>query len=126
MKAATRDWIAKAEGDFQAATALARLRKAPLHDQVCFHCQQCAEKYLKARLEEAGLHYPKTHDLEVLLNLILQNEPLWTALSPALKSLSGFAVEFRYPGNSATPDDAAQALKDVKSIRKEIRQALGL
>ncbi len=126
MKAATRDWIAKAEGDFQAATALSRLRKAPLHDQVCFHCQQCAEKYLKARLEEAGLHYPKTHDLEVLLNLILQNEPMWAALLPSLRSLSGFAVEFRYPGNSATPDDAEQALKDIRGVRKEIRQAFCL
>jgi hypothetical protein len=60
MKAATRDWCAKAEGDFLAAKALARRRKVPLHDQVCFHCQQSAEKYLKARLEEAGIHYPKT------------------------------------------------------------------
>ena len=75
MKAATRDWIAKAEGDFQAASALARTRKVPLPDHVCFHCQQCAEKYLKARLEEAGIHFPKTHDLEVLLGLVLAVEP---------------------------------------------------
>lgn len=34
MKAATRDWVTKAEGDYLAATALARRRKVPLHDQV--------------------------------------------------------------------------------------------
>jgi hypothetical protein len=47
-------------------------------------------------------------------------------LQAALKSLSGFAVEFRYPGTEATAQDAAQALKDAKTIRKEARFALGL
>ena len=126
MQAATREWGGKAEGDFPAAKALARRRKVPLHDQVCFHCQQRAEKYLKARLEEAGIHYPKTHDLEKLLQLVLPVEPLWSALRSAVKSLSGFAVEFRYPGSSATPGDARQALHDAKTVRKEVRFALGL
>ena len=48
MKQATREWIKKAEGDYAAATILSRRRKVPLHDHVCFHCQQSAEKYLKA------------------------------------------------------------------------------
>jgi hypothetical protein len=52
MKAATRDWITKAEHDHLAAADLARRRKLPLHDMVCFHCQQSAEMYLKACLEE--------------------------------------------------------------------------
>ncbi len=60
MKAATRDWVQKAEHDFLAAVDLGRRRKKPLHDMVCFHCQQAAEKYLKARLEEAAIHFPKT------------------------------------------------------------------
>lgn len=126
MKAATRDWVTKAEGDFLAAKALARRRKIPLHDQVCFHCQQCAEKYLKARLEQAGIAYPKTHDLEKLLKLLLPVEPLWAALIPAVQSLSGFAVEFRYPGAEARAKDAVEALKDMKAVRKEVRVALGL
>ena len=42
---------------------------------VCFHLQQCLEKYLKARLVEAGLGFPRTHDLERLLDFILLNEP---------------------------------------------------
>jgi len=84
MKPSTREWIKKAEGDFLAAQALARRRKIPLHDQVCFHCQQSAEKDLKARLEEAHIFSPKTHDLKKLLNLVLPVEPLWSALLPAL------------------------------------------
>ncbi len=68
MKAATREWVQKAESDFQVAKVLSRKRKLDFHDEVCFHCQQSAEKYLKARMQEAGLRVPKTHDLEVLLD----------------------------------------------------------
>lgn len=53
MKQATREWVKKAENDFETAAALMR-RKKILGDSICFHCQQCVEKYLKARLEEAG------------------------------------------------------------------------
>src|SRR6266853_1414307 len=76
MKRATREWVKKAEEDYLSALDLARRRKVPLHNSVCFHCEQCAEKYLEARMEEAGLHIPKTHDLEALLNVLLPAEPL--------------------------------------------------
>ena len=126
MKQATREWVKKAEEDYLAALDLARRHKVPLHNSVCFHCEQCAEKYLKARMEEAGLHIPKTHDLEVLLNALLPAEPLWASLRPALQDLTDFAVDFRYPGNQATKQDAQTALRDCKAVRTEARGALGL
>lgn len=126
MKSATRDWIDKAEADHLAAVDLGRRRKLPLHDLVCFHCQQSTEKYLKARLEEAGVSFPKTHDLESLLTLLLSVEPLWAALMPAAKRLKPFGVLIRYPGNDATKAQARQALLDAKVFRREVRLALGL
>ena len=126
MKAATRDWITKAEADYLAATDLARRRKLPLHDMVCFHCQQSAEKYLKARLEEAAVIFPKTHDLETLLTLLIPLEPLWAALLPATKRLKPFGVLIRYPGNDATRAQAGQAITDCKAIRIEVRHSLGV
>ena len=126
MKQATREWVKKAEGDYQAADALSRRRKVPFHDQVCFHCQQSAEKYLKGRLEEAGQRTPKTHDLEDLLDALLHIEPLWSALRPALKFLTDYAVDFRYPGNEADAQAAKTARKYAKAVRKEARLALGL
>lgn len=57
----------KAEGDFKTAGREFRVSNSPNHDAVCFHVQQCVEKYFKARLEEASIHIPKTHDLERLL-----------------------------------------------------------
>lgn len=126
MKAATRDWIAKAENDYLAAVDLARRRKLPLHDMVCFHCQQAAEKYLKASLEEAAIHFPKTHDLETLLTLLITRQPFLATLIPTTQRLKPFGVLIRYPGNDATKTQAQRALIDCKTIRLEVRQLLGL
>ncbi len=54
MKQSTVEWIDKAEADFFTAQMASRARKHPDYDAACFYAQQCAEKYLKARLEEAG------------------------------------------------------------------------
>jgi HEPN domain-containing protein len=126
MKPGTREWVGKAEEDFLAATDLSRRRKRPLWSSVCFHTQQCAEKYLKARMEEAGLPIHKTHDLEVLLNLLLPLEPAWVSLRSAIQDLTDYAVDFRYPGHSATKTEARQAIADCKLVRREVRKSLGL
>jgi|ERR1051325_2440465 HEPN domain-containing protein len=126
MKPVTREWVAKAEEDLLAAVDLGRRRKRPVWDAVCFHCQQATEKYLKARLHEAGLAVPRTHDLESLLNLLLPAEPLWSAFRPALQDLSDYAVDFRYPGHRATKAKARRALADCKAVRREVRHSLGL
>jgi HEPN domain-containing protein len=126
MKASTRDWIAKAEEDFAAALLLARPRRQPLWSPVCFHAQQCAEKYLKARLNEASIQFYRTHDLEQLLNQALRVEPLWAAFRPSLKRLSDSAVLPRYPGNVFTKSEAQRALKTCNAFRKEVRLGFGL
>ena len=126
MKPSTREWIKKAESDWQAALALSRKRKLTFHDEACFHCQQSAEKYIKARLEEADIRFLKTHDLYQLLQNVLPAEPLWSALLPALLRLNRYAVRFRYPGNEATAKNAKDSIKDAKAVRKEARLSLGL
>jgi HEPN domain-containing protein len=126
MKPLTREWADKAEGDFLVATQIMRRSKQRVFDAACFHCQQTVEKYLKARLVEAGHPFPKTHDLEVLLDLLLQVEPLWLAYKPAAKNLTDFAVNFRYPGDNATLAEAKLALKHCRSLRAEVRRSLGL
>jgi HEPN domain-containing protein len=70
MNPLTLEWVQKAEVDFESAQLLS-LAANPLHDAVCFHAQQCIEKYLKARLQEAGVRFPRTHDLEELLDLVI-------------------------------------------------------
>ena len=62
MKRETARWVRKAEMDWEVAHKLADGIPPP-RDIVCFHCQQAAEKYLKAILQESGLVVPKTHEL---------------------------------------------------------------
>ena len=70
MKKLTAEWVRKAEEDYQVAVKLRR-GDGPFHNAVYFHCQQSAEKYLKALMEERGLGVPKTHDLDELCTLLL-------------------------------------------------------
>lgn len=126
MKPLTREWVKKAENDFKVASQILRRRKDVVPDAACFFCQQCVEKYFKARLVEAGIHFPRMHDLLQLLNLCLPVEPLWSSYAQVADTLSDYAVDFRYPGHSATRAEAKKALKICKAIRVEVRTSLGL
>jgi len=127
MKAETQQWVSCAEDDFSVARTQFRSRsKRPANNAIGFHCQQCAEKYLKARLAEAGLSVPKVHDLMLLLQRALPVEPLWASFAPALRGLNDYAVKFRYPGHVATRQDAREALATCRSFRAEVRLSLGL
>jgi len=126
LKPITREWVKKAEDDFKVASQILRRRKDIVTDAACFFSQQCVEKYLKARLVEAGITFPRTHDLLQLLNLCLAVEPLWSAYAKGVDTMSDYAVDFRYPGHSASLTEARRCLKTCKAIRREIRLSLGL
>jgi HEPN domain-containing protein len=126
MKPMTLEWVAKAEGDFAVMEREGRVRKNPNYDAVCFHAQQCAEKYLKARLCEAEIEFPKTHILAALLDLVLVVEPLWETFREHLIFLTGFAVSFRYPGESVDRPTALDARRRCRAFRQSAREALGL
>ena len=125
MKTETAEWVRKAEGDYGSMLRDFRARKSPNYDAACFHAQQCAEKYLKARLQEARVSFPRTHDLTVLLRLVLPLEPLWAGCAADLKSLTDAAVEVRYPGTWATKDRARDAIKACQRFRELARASLG-
>lgn len=126
MKPITSEWITKAEGDFATARRELSATDNPNYDAVCFHAQQSAEKYLKAFLQEANVPFPKTHDLADLLDLAVSIEPTWTSMRSDLNTLSAFAVEYRYPGDSADLAEAKEAFQKCEAVRKIIRQALHL
>jgi HEPN domain-containing protein len=126
MKPMTVEWVEKAEGDFAMVLRESRARKNPCHDGACYHAQQSAEKYLKARLCEAGIEFAKIHDLVALLSQAIAIEPGWECFREDLAYLSDFAVTFRYPGESADKAMAADALRRCKRFRNAARATLGL
>ena len=126
MNPLTLEWIEKAEGDFIVAQKMVRVRKQPVYDAVCYHAQQCAEKYLKAFLHENGERVPHTHELLDLLKLCQEIDPSLEILSSDLKELARYAVNIRYPGESADVDEAKIAFAAIKVVRGILRQKIGI
>ena len=124
MKPITQEWVDKAEGDWASARREVVVGADPNYDLVCFLCQQCAEKYLKARLQEDSVMFPKTHELEKILNLLLPAYPLWSAMLQALDQLTDYAVNFRYPGQSADEKEAKEAVEYCRGVRETVRLSL--
>ncbi|MFO7535941.1 MAG: HEPN domain-containing protein [Kiritimatiellia bacterium] len=120
------EWVEKAEEDFQVALSLGRVRRYSAHNAVCFHAQQCVEKYLKAILEKHESVVHKIHALPVLLDQCVVAYPSLISLRPDMVRLSVYAVEFRYPGESATNGDAKIAISIMKLARAHLRAILGL
>ncbi len=123
MNPLTVEWIEKAEEDYNSAKWLQESPN-PVHNSICFHAQQCIEKYLKTWLQEENIPFSKTHDLEELLNLIVPTQPLWNTWQSDLKITSTYAVESRYPGDSATEDDTKHAIQICDEVRQKIRAEL--
>jgi len=46
-------------------------------------------------------------------------QPLWEAFRSSFQELVAYAVEYRYPGESATKEMAQTALKAAKAFSKE-------
>jgi HEPN domain-containing protein len=119
-------WLQKAEADFQNARILLRQRKTFLPDNICWSCQQSAEKYLKAYLVRHRLDYPRRHDLVQLCNLCADADPDFNLIASAVATLDQFGTDIRYPGVSATPQDARQAFDALKQLSTFVRAKLGL
>lgn len=119
------DWIEKAENDLKTAAHTLGLQEACPADTICFHAQQCVEKYLKAFLVSRGVDFRKTHDVEGLIALM----PV--RLRPDLsveeqRRMTGYATVTRYPGeyDPLTFKEARTAVRLARRVRREIRAHL--
>jgi HEPN domain-containing protein len=120
-----RPWIEKAENDLRNATHTLTLEEDCPFDTVCFHAQQCAEKYLKALLLSAGLEAPRTHDLRALMLLMTAQPALGMGLERVLP-LNRYSVEARYPGewDPITRAEAEAAVAIARELREAVRRLL--
>ena len=88
-------WLVKADRDLQTARTMLRADPAPT-DVVCFHSHQCAEKCLKAFLVAVDQDFPKTHDLQRLLQFCASHDEQFAELSECAIALTDYGVETRY------------------------------
>jgi HEPN domain-containing protein len=122
-----RQWVEKAEHDLRNAEHTLTMEEDCPFDTVCFHAQQCAEKYLKALLLSQSLDFPKTHDLRVLVQLILSKFSLNLDMAELVK-LNRYSIESRYPGDwdPIARLDAEEAVAIAQRVRQIIRNSLNL
>ena len=125
MNPLTEEWVQKAEGDYTVAQQVLQGQN-PVNDAICFHAQQCIEKYLKAWLQEVNIPFPRTHDLQALLNLIVPVLPAWAAWREDFSKLSEHAVDPRYPGKFATAEETTHAMHICVAVRQAVREQLKL
>jgi len=117
-------WLKKANGDYLSMKKL--VRSSETYDNACFHAQQCIEKLLKAYLLGKGIDFPFFHDLTRLSDLIDPKNPRLEALWKDFELLSQYAVGIRYPDDSATKEDARDAMKSCQKCREILLEELGL
>jgi len=119
-------WRAKAANDLLDADNNLAARETPC-DTVCYHCQQAAEKLFKAFLAARGVPPPHSHDLLMLLELVLPLEPRAEGLRNDLAVLTPYAVAARYPDCDAgqpTLDDAREARQCAERVHQWLATVL--
>jgi HEPN domain-containing protein len=87
----------------------------PFYDVAVYHCQQAAEKAVKAFLVHHGKPYEKTHDIEVLIDLASEVDSSFNRLADAADALTPYATRFRYP-------NATFAVEPLPAEYKEAEQ----
>ncbi len=120
----TARWLRYAEEDLVTAETLLKQPHVPPR-QSCWHAQQAAEKALKAALIFLQIDFRRTHNLNVLRDLLPDNWQLKTAPSN-LGDLNRWAVEARYPEHTreATTADASKSVEQARAVWTSISTAL--
>ena len=98
-------WLQKADHDLLSAERLLR-GDPPLLDTAVYHCQQAAEKALKAYLAFKDVPFEKIHDLTVLAEQCRQIDSTFGQLMDIAETLTPYATAFRYPGDILEPEES--------------------
>lgn len=112
-----QQWIAKADEDLLVVHQLMN-SEFPVCGAIAYHCQQSAEKFLKAYLAFNGREIPRTHNIEFLLSRCSEIDRNYSTIDPG--NLTDFGVEVRYPGDFLEPTmkEIEELIKIVEKIRE--------
>lgn len=118
-----RLWQKKAENDFKTGSdELAT--EDPATDTVCFHMQQCVEKYLKSFLVYCGMEVSRTHNIALIFQSCKERDQAFESLDIAqIDRLTDYAVATRYPEDFYMPsiEEANTALGLADQVRRFVK-----
>jgi HEPN domain-containing protein len=114
-----RDWLMRAGHDLRSSRILAAADDPPL-DIAIYHCQQAAEKSIKAWLQARDEPFAKTHDLAELVKQASESQPDFAQLDGPAAVLTPYATAYRYPGGAYEPmptrEEFQEALQHAQTI----------
>ena len=116
----------KAESDLKVAKDQLNTEE-PATDAVCFHSEQCAEKYLKAYLICYRREIPRTHNIaELIFRCAEVNAQFKALLDTDIPLLTSYAVVMRYPGEELFPpvEEAREAVKLAERVKAFVLESL--
>lgn len=114
-----RLWIKKADNDLKVAKGEINTED-PATDVVCFHAQQCVEKYLKAYLVFRGKQAPKTHDIsKIAIECITLDPEFQSIIEKGIDEITSYAVELRYPDEAYFPskEESLGAISSAEYVK---------
>jgi len=120
-----QQWIEKAHKELR-VTAILLDSDLGDYENVGFHAQQVAEKFIKAFLIRHQIEFPKTHNMTLLRQLIAQADQTLAERLASADVLTPYGVEFRYPGDlpPVSQEHGAQALSVAEQARDLIIASL--
>lgn len=120
-----QEWILKAKRDLASAVRLLE-GDPPFLDTAVYHCQQAAEKALKAFLASHDRPLRRVHDLVLLVDECADLDASFAALAEAAEILTPYGTAFRYPGDAAEPQpaEAIEAVACARAVLDHVGQAL--
>jgi len=117
-----KGWVLKAESDLKIVKHELKLDENEIvKDISCYHCQQAVEKFLKAFLLFHKIEFPRTHNLEYLLELCIEIDKDFKNID--VEGLTDYAVNIRYPDMEYYEPE----IKDIKNyyqIADRIREMI--
>lgn len=109
-------WLEFARADLEVAAEHGHVNRWVVGIR-CYHCQQAAEKALKAVIDHYGGDVPHFHNLVDLMQIASSTNDLPDGASE-WRTLNAYIVATRYPDalHEATDDDLAEALELARAV----------
>jgi len=117
-----KGWLKRAASDLRTAE-LVRNGSPPELGAAVFHCQQVAEKALKAFLVLHGRTFRKTHSIEEIGEAVLTIDDSLRSFIDRAVPLTEYAWKFRYPGEQDEPtaEEADEAIDVAREVLSAVR-----
>ena len=111
MDNACQEWLAFAETDLGVARHLYETYRPQPLEIICYHCQQAAEKAIKAVIVAYGAQggIPKLHDLAFLLDQLKNTVEIGERYYDYADELTPYGVAVRYPSELGLEERHAKA-----------------